>query len=100
MDRTVDSNVTRPLMKNYVMVNILSSVFFHYFSKENYCFKSFVRLTSNIPEIKKMNIVEHLDDLQYIFTSTNIPQTTDEFSAEGQIVTKYTHLLSSFAKYG
>lgn len=51
-------------------------------------------------EIAAKNIVEHTDDLQYLFTSSYIPQITDESSAEGQMVVKYTKLLYSFAKNG
>ncbi|KAJ6639749.1 hypothetical protein Bhyg_12496 [Pseudolycoriella hygida] len=51
-------------------------------------------------EIQSLNIVEHCDDLQYLFTSSNIPQITNEFSVEGQIVAKFTKLLYSFAKNG
>lgn len=51
-------------------------------------------------EIKNLNIVEHCDDLQYLFTSSSVPRITDEFSDEGQIVSKYTKLLYSFAKNG
>lgn len=51
-------------------------------------------------EIAKKNIVEHCDDLQYLFTASNIPRIKDESSAEGQIVTRYTKLLYTFAKNG
>lgn len=53
-----------------------------------------------LPELAAKNIVEHGDDLQYLFTSTSIPRIKDESSAEGQIVSKYTRLLYSFAKNG
>lgn len=53
-----------------------------------------------VSEIRTLNIVEHLDDLQYLFTSSYIPRITDEFSPEGRIVQKFTKLLSTFAKTG
>lgn len=51
-------------------------------------------------EISTRNVVEHCDDLQYLFTASHIPRITDETSTEGQIVVKYTKLLYSFAKNG
>ncbi|XP_031624325.1 esterase E4-like [Contarinia nasturtii] len=51
-------------------------------------------------ELSAKNMIEHCDDLQYLFTAANIPRIKDESSAEGQIVTKYTKLLHSFAKNG
>lgn len=53
-----------------------------------------------LSEINAKNIIEHCDDLQYLFTSAHIPRITDEFSPEGQTVIKYTKLLHSFAKNG
>lgn len=44
-------------------------------------------------------MIEHTDDLQYIFTSKNTPKHVDG-STEGRIVTKYTKLLSTFAESG
>lgn len=45
-------------------------------------------------------MVEHLDDLQYFFSSTNIPKIAGADGVEGQIVYKFTKLLHSFAKNG
>lgn len=51
-------------------------------------------------EINAKGIVEHCDDLQYLFTSKGIPKIIDHASAEGQTVEKYTNLLYNFAKNG
>lgn len=51
-------------------------------------------------EITVKKIVEHCDDLQYLFTASYVPRITDERSLEGQTVIKYTKLLGSFAKNG
>lgn len=61
---------------------------------------SIVFFVSYSLEINALNIVEHLDDLQYLFTSANVPKITDPVSVEGQIVHKFTKLLYSFAKNG
>lgn len=53
-----------------------------------------------LPEINAKDIVEHCDDLQYLFTSKHIPKIIDYTSAEAQVVDKYTALLYSFAKNG
>lgn len=62
--------------------------------------KLFIFYFSYFTEINALNIVEHLDDLQYLFTSENIPRILDAASVDGQIVEKFTKLLYSFAKYG
>lgn len=51
-------------------------------------------------EIRTKRIVEHCDDLQYLFTSKQFPIILDRTSAEGEIITKYTKLLYNFAKNG
>lgn len=55
---------------------------------------------NTISEINAKQIVEHCDDLQYIFTSQGVPKINDPTSTEGQVVEKYTALLYNFAKNG
>lgn len=50
-------------------------------------------------DINKKQIVDHTDDLQYLFTSKSVPQFNIG-SSEARTVEKYTKLLVSFAKNG
>lgn len=83
-------NVIQLLIRRYVMVVLKIPPIFSL--RQIYLLR--------FSEINVKNIVEHCDDLQYLFTASSIPRITDESSSEGQTIIKYTKLLSSFAKNG
>ncbi|XP_055295977.1 juvenile hormone esterase-like [Sitodiplosis mosellana] len=98
-----DSTITFPLHRMVQLVKDATDVYYMKFDFHG-SYSGFMCNSTNdkdlCDEIAKKNIVEHCDDLQYLFTAANIPRIKDESSAEGQIVTKYTKLLYSFAKNG
>lgn len=105
---TVDSFATQPLTKIYVTVVLIKKkitvvkrirLMNCKERKQIFITQSSTKLFISL-EIGKKNIVEHCDDLQYLFTAAHIPRIKDETSAEGQVVTKFTKLLYSFAKNG
>lgn len=69
---------------------ILLTISFFLYNEIDLCFT----------DIKKKQIVEHTDDLQYLFTSKYTPKFTDDSSLEARTVEKYTNLLASFARNG
>lgn len=94
MAHTVHLNAIRHLIKT--SVKVCDSLFNNFNITKGCKNNSFLHFS----ELDAKHIVEHMDDLQYIFTSASIPRIKDENSAEGQVVNKYTKLLYSFAKNG
>lgn len=53
-----------------------------------------------VKAIHAKNIVQHGDDIQYLFTLKPGEMINDDFSIESKIVRRYSELVYSFAKYG